>query len=102
MCLCGRRTVPQCLFPPVFLGPLGSAGKVILCLWPFCARSEMSSCNRFLFGMNLLRLERVILASPPTLLCSRELSTCFVAQEVVEESDKPSLFVPRAKIFWYK
>lgn len=58
--------------------------------------------QQVLFGMNLLRLERVILASPPTLLCSRELSTCFVAQEVVEESDKPSLFVPRAKIFWYK
>lgn len=62
----------------------------------------MLSCDRFLFGMDLLWLETVILASAPTLLCSREPSTCFVVREVVEESDKHSLFVPREKIFWYK
>lgn len=52
----------------------------------------MPSFDGFLFGMGLLWLESVILASAPTLLCSREASTCFVAQEVVEESDKHSLF----------
>lgn len=52
----------------------------------------MSSCNRFLFGLDSLWLETVILASAPTLLYSKEPSTCFVAREVVEEADKHSLF----------
>lgn len=65
------------------------------------AFSAMSNCDRFLFGMDLLWLETVILVSAPTLLSSREASTCFVAEEVVEESDKHS-FVSREKIFWCK
>lgn len=52
MGLCCTRTILQCLLL-MLLGSLGWVHKVTLCLWPFCACSEMSSCNRFLFGMDL-------------------------------------------------